>query len=230
MPDLKCLNCGKQLPADSMFCQFCGKKINDIDSVNIKSENENNFSSTIQANVDLLDSLQKRKLAVLAAEKRKSRDKKIVISIISAIAIFFIAIFIKDIIYNGQLRNMATDAMNKNYTNVYADVISIQPEYIIYRYKTTRYGTKIGDGDLWTIVCRCKTVEGKTIWASFFYQDYPGGNYSKNEKDYKNLSYARSNPMHLTGNIRTAHQVSKELDTTFDGILFLNVQNASQLK
>ena len=219
MSDHRCSNCGKQLPADSVFCQFCGSKID-----------KNDFPNDTQANVDLIDALQQREATILAVEKKKKRNKKIVIAIISVIFIFLIALTIKNVSYNAQPRNMATETMDANYTNVYADVVSVKPKYIIYKYNTTKSGYKIGDGEIWEIVCQCKTVEGKYIWASFFYQKYPGGNYSKDEKDYKELSYSRSNPLHLTGNINTARQVSKELDETFNDILFLNVQNAVQVK
>ncbi len=115
--------------------------------------------------------------------------------------------------------------MSADYTNVYADVLSIEPVYFVYQYKGSHFGVKIGAGDLWGVVCRCKTVEGKTIWISVFYQYYPGGNNSKNEADYKTITYSSSNPQRITGDVDTAQQVASELECKIGNIYILNVRN-----
>ena len=78
--------------------------------------------------------------------------------------------------YSGELRNFATDEMSEDFTNVYADVVSIQPKHYVYKYATNRTGIKLNDGDLTQIVCECETVERKTIWVSFFYWECPAYN------------------------------------------------------
>ena len=114
--------------------------------------------------------------------------------------------------------------MSEDYTNVYADVVSMEPEYFVYRYNTTKYWTKIGNGDLWEVVCKCKTVEGKTIWATFFYQYYPEGDYSDNESDYKSFTYSYDNPLRLIGSVDTAHQVIDELEAKIGNVFVLDVR------
>ena len=131
--------------------------------------------------------------------------------------------------FNGQLRNFATEAMNDDYTNVYADVVSMEPVYFIYRYNTTKSGTKIGTGDLWEVICKCKTVEGKTIWATFFYQYYPEGDYSKYEGDYKYFTFSSSNPLRLKGSVDTAGQVDDKLENAIGNVFVLDVREKPTL-
>lgn len=171
--------------------------------------------------------MQKRREAEAAANKKKSIVKIVVGLIIVGLIVVWGIKEAKDSEYRGQLRNMATEEMDASFTNVYADVISVDPYYFVYQYKTTSSGTKIGSGDLWEIVCKCQTVEGKTIWASFFYQRYPGGNYSKREDDYKTLTYSKTNPLRITGSVDTARQVVKELENEIGNILVLDVRQVS---
>ena len=166
----------------------------------------------------------KRVAATEAANKKKKIIKTIVICVIIAIVAFFIIKGIIDNAHNSELRNFATQTMNEDYANVYADVVSMEPEYFVYRYNTTKYGTKIGNGDLWEVVCRCKTVEGKTIWATFFYQYYPEGDYSDNESDYKSFTYSFDNPLRLVGSVDTAHQVIDELEDAIGNVFVLDVR------
>lgn len=109
-----------------------------------------------------------------AFEKRKKKIKIIAELLIAILIAIFIAIEVQKSQNNDQLRNFATESMSEDYTNVYVDVVSIEPAYFVYRYRQTGYGTRIGSGDMWDVVCKCKTVEGKTIWISVFYQYYPG--------------------------------------------------------
>ena len=166
----------------------------------------------------------KRVATAEAAEKKKKKIKAIVISVIVIIVAIFIVKGIIDNAHNSELRNFATETMSEDYTNVYADVVSMEPEYFVYRYNTTKYGTKIGNGDLWEVVCKCKTVEGKTIWATFFYQYYPEGDYSDNESDYKSFTYSYDNPLRLIGSVDTAHQVIDELEAKIGNVFVLDVR------
>lgn len=216
-----CPYCDKSIPVDSRFCQYCGKDLESVDS-----QNKTNLQN--QANILLREELQKREVLAEAEEKKKSSTKKIATIAVIMVVLVIIAFCIKDGIYNAQPRNIATETMNKNFTNVYADVTAIKPAYYIYQYKKSRSGLILGDGDLWEIVCRCTTVEGKSIWASFFYQRYPDGNYSKNEKDYEIKYYRKDNPLHLVGKMNTARQVSKELEEVIGDNLVLYVNTTSQ--
>ena len=166
----------------------------------------------------------KRKEAAQIAEKRRKKIKIIVGVVIAILITVYIVTDVKKSNYNRQLRNFATESMSEDYTNVYADVVSIEPVYFVYEYKS-RYGVKTGSGNLWDVVCRCKTVEGKTIWISVFYQYYPGGNCSKNEEDYKTITYSTSNPKRITGYVDTARQVVYELESQIGNIYVLNVGN-----
>ena len=167
----------------------------------------------------------KRMEATQIAEKRRKKIKIIVGVVIAILITVFIVIEVKKSNYNGQLRNFATESMSEDYTNVYADVVSIEPVYFVCQYKESRSGVKIGSGDLWDVVCKCKTVEGKTIWISVFYQYYPGGNYSKNEEDYKTITYSTSNPKRITGDVDTARQVVSELESKIGNIYVLDVRS-----
>lgn len=166
----------------------------------------------------------KRVAAAEAAEKKKKKIKAIVISVIAIIVAIFIVKGIIDNAHNSELRNFATETMSEDYTNVYADVVSMEPEYFVYTYNTTKYGTKIGNGDLWEVICKCKTVEGKTIWATFFYQYYPEGDYSDNESDYKSFTFSYDNPLRLIGSVDTAHQVIDELEAKIGNVFVLDVR------
>lgn len=111
--------------------------------------------------------------------------------------------------YNGELRNFATDEMNKDFTNVYADVVSIQPKQYVYKYATNRTGIKLNDGDLTQIVCECETVEGKTIWVSFFYWECPAYN---SFGDDKIVEYSKDDPLKIVGYVNTASEIAEDLD------------------
>ena len=173
--------------------------------------------------------IQNRVAAIEAANKRK----KIITAVIAIIVVAIIAVLIvqsaRESAFNGQLRNFATETMNDDYTNVYADVVSMEPVYFIYRYNTTKSGTKIGTGDLWEVICKCKTVEGKTIWATLFYQYYPEGGYSKYEGDYKYFTFSSSNPLRLKGSVDTAGQVNDKLENAIGNVFVLDVREKPTL-
>ena len=170
----------------------------------------------------------KRAAATEAANKRMKIVKIIVACV--AVAIIAIGIIVSGIqsAHNSELRNFATETMNDDYTNVYADVVSVEPEYFVYKYNSTRSGVKYGNGNLWEVVCKCKTVEGKTIWATFFYQYYPEGNSSENEDDYKSLTFSSANPLRIIGSVYTAHQVVDELEAKIGNVFVLSVKEKTK--
>ena len=167
--------------------------------------------------------------AVEAANKRKKKIKTFVI--LTAVVLIAILLLkeMRDNAYQGELRNFATDVMDDSFTNVYADVVSMQPRYFVYTYEETSYGTRKGDETLWEVVCKCKTIEGKTIWATFFYQYYPEGDYSQNEDDYKSFTYTPNNPLRIFGSVDTAHQVHDELEDAIGDVFVLDVQEKPRL-
>ena len=115
--------------------------------------------------------------------------------------------------------------MDDSFTNVYANVVSVKPEYFIYQYSTTKSGMITYNGFLSEVVCKCKTVEGKYIWVSFFYQRYPGASYSQKEKDYKDLSYSTEAPLKLVGSVQTARQVCDDLEKSIGNTYVLDVRS-----
>lgn len=171
--------------------------------------------------------LQNRMVMAEAEKKKRKKVKGIIIAIIVlAMALLMVNAIIKSA-YRGELRNMVTDEMDEHFTNVYVDVVSIEPVYFVYHYETSKYGATLGNGDIWDVVCKCKTVEGKVIWANFFYQYYPEGNYSRNENDYKPFTFSADNPMRLTGKIDMARQIIEELEVEIGNVYVLNVNDPS---
>lgn len=189
-------------------------------------EMENTHVSEIQQERNL--AIQKRIAITAAANKKKQKIKTIIILFVVVILAVFIVKEIRSSTYRGELRNFATDIMDESFTNVFADVVAVEPTYFVYRYNTTKTGSKIGNGDLWEIVCKCKTVEGEIIWATFFYQHYPDGDYSQNEDDYKSFVCSADNPMRIIGNVDTARQVVDGLDNAIGNVFVLNVKETSK--
>lgn len=233
---LMCPECGSELPADSAFCQSCGIKLNRAVASNSKVTEKQELGKQMtqsQTNYthnrnECEDAFQKRSVAAKTAERKRKKRKIIIISIVVVLVMFFIANEAKKEAYRNQSRNMATEVMDESFTNVYADVVTIEPEYFVYQYRTTSSGTVISSGDLWDVVCKCKTVEGETIWASIFYQYYPGiPSYTNDEDDFKPLRYSKDAPMRLVGSIDTARQVVDGLEAAIGNIFVLDVSKLS---
>jgi len=97
-----------------------------------------------------------------------------------------------DSAHNSELRNLATETMNDDYTNVYADIVSMEPEYFVYTsYNSSSY-------DISEVICKCKTVEGKTIWVAVDIWEYPGGSSTSEERNEAQY-YSKSNPKRIVG-------------------------------
>lgn len=185
---------------------------------------------TEQAQGDLLEAMQKRK-ELAAAERQKSKKIKIIVWILIVLAAVALTIKItKDNEYRRQPRNFAVDEMDDSFSNVYTDVVSIDPVYFVYEYPTTKYGTKVGDGELVDVICCCETVEGKTVWAAIFAYDFPDTHYSKNEDDYWKHSYAAKHPMRLFGFVDTAKQTVEGLEAEIGNVFVLDVTDLKLMK
>jgi hypothetical protein len=161
--------------------------------------------------------IQKRVAAIEAANKRKKIITAAIVVIVVAIIAVLIVQSARESAFNGQLRNFATETMNDDYTNVYADVVSMEPEYFV---TTTSGSSYLG---ITEVICRCKTVEGKTIWVAIDTWDYPGGSSydeDKNEAQY----YSKTNPMRLTGTVTTAEKVVDRLENSIGNVFVLDVR------
>lgn len=161
--------------------------------------------------------IQKRVAAVKAANKRKKIITAIIIFVVAALITISIVKDARESAYNGQLRNFATEAMNDDYTNVYADVVSMEPEYFV---TTTSGSSYLGITDL---ICKCRTVEDETIWVVIDTWEYPGGSSydeDKNEAHY----YSKSEPMRLTGTVTTAEKVVDRLKNSIGDVFVLDVR------
>lgn len=239
-----CVNCGagkqtvfKALDEDFLSERYAAyienKRIKE-EELEREQENQRHIEQQRQAEIEhqrLYQIQNERNLAIqkrIATTEAASKKKKIIKAIIICVVVAIIAIYIAkgaiDSAHNGELRNFATQEMSDNYTNVYADIVSVEPEFFIYSYNTTNDGTKIGNGDLSKIVCKCKTVEGQNIWATFLSEYYPEGNSSQNEDDYKPFTYSSDNPIRLVGGVDTAHQVIDELEYNIGNVFVLNVR------
>ena len=167
---------------------------------------------------DLLEAIQKREEAIRATEKKKKIIKIATISLAAAIIIGLIIYSVIIEIHNSELRNFASDSMNDDYTNVYADIVSMKPEYFIYMSSSTSYY------GITEVVCKCKTVEGYTVWASISSWKYPGGD-SRDEESYKEYYYSASNPMRLIGSVTTSENVYDNLPNWIGDVYVLNVNS-----
>lgn len=157
------------------------------------------------------------------AKKKRNTIKIIIVVIICAVLAALAGRAIWKDAYNNQLRNFATETMSEDFSNVYADVVSIEPVYFVYEYKTNNAGNKVGKESINGIVCKCKTVEGTTIWAEVFYLNYPGGGLMKGESAYKSLYYSKSNPARIRGDVDTARQILPELENKIGNVYVLDV-------
>lgn len=162
------------------------------------------------------EAIQKRIAETKAAEKKK----KILRYIILAVIVIWISISITrctmESVHNSKLRNFATETMSDDYNNVYADIVSMEPEYFVY----TSYNN--GPYSISEVVCKCKTVEGEIIWATIYSWKYPGGSSHDEEKNEAQY-YSKSNPMKLTGSVTTAENIIDRLATSIGNVFVLNV-------
>lgn len=167
--------------------------------------------------------IQNAKAQVAAEKKRKNIVKAIVAIVLVILVGLFIYHEIQDEAYHSQVRNMATDEMGERFKNMYADVVSIDPYYFIYEYKTSSSGVRKSPDQLMYVVCKCKTVEGKYIWARFYHSDYPGADYDTKEEEFQKKTYSKSSPLHLTGTTFTAKSTMSELGKKLGDVFVLHV-------
>ena len=154
----------------------------------------------------------------VVSSKKNKKSKIIKLSIIIAVVILIVGLIIGSVVksaHNSQLRNFATETMNEDYNNVYADIVSMEPEYFIY----TSFNNQ--PYDLSEIVCKCTTVEGKSIWVAIDVWEYPGG--SSIEENNLPQYYSTSNPKRIYGRVSTAGQIKDTLENRVGNIFVLDV-------
>ncbi|MBP1587019.1 MAG: hypothetical protein ILO53_01280 [Clostridia bacterium] len=165
--------------------------------------------------------IQKRNEATRMAEKRKRAIAVIVVAGIIIAFLVLIGVIIGKTLYDSEPRNFATEKMNEDYSNVYADLISIDPIYITSSTITTKHSTFFSGGD---IICKCITVEGKTIWVAFNSYQYPRGD-DKTEDGYQPLTYSESSPLRVIGRPRKSGKVSDKLPQSIGNVLVLEISS-----
>lgn len=165
-----------------------------------------------------------RNLAILkrvavqeAADKRKKIIKIIIISVVVALILIGIISSAIDSAHNSELRNFATETMNDDYTNVYADIVSMEPEYFVY---TKSNSTYLG---ITEVICKCITVEGKTIWIAVDIYEYPGGSSTSEERNEAQY-YSKSNPKRIVGAVTTSGKVMDDLERRIGDVFVLDVR------
>ena len=153
--------------------------------------------------------------------------KDILIKIIFTIIVsIFIILLLKDSVYKSKLRNIDTDYIEKGFTNVYADLLSIEPITSIYKYNTKYSDPFYGEGTFEGVICKCKTVEGNVIWASFSRFNYPGINYSSREKDFTYQVFTQDNPCRIKGTMKEADDIAEYAVLATGKVLVMDVSES----
>lgn len=118
---------------------------------------------------------------------------------------------------NAMPRNVATEEMSESYTNVYADIVSMNPRYFVTVYGQTIY-------TIVEIVCKCETVEGKVIWAEIPIHLYPEADSYKQDNN-KSFEYSKSSPMRLKGSMTTSKRIEDSLESSIGNVFVLRVSS-----
>ena len=92
---MKCNNCGKAIANDSVFCEFCGKKVSDCPEETI---------------VDDSGKVEGKNPSQKPVEKPKGK-KKIILWIVVSCIVFFVVLYVGNVIYHN------SDAYWRNYVN-----------------------------------------------------------------------------------------------------------------
>jgi len=211
-----CPQCDSIVPNDNQFCPECGTNISASISKPAQSESlERQRIAEMEKEREL--AIQKRAAATAAAHKRKC---VIIFTIICAVVILAAVGIVRsaiDNLNNRKLRNFATETMTADYTNVYADIVSMEPKYFIY---TKSNYTYLG---ITEIICKCKTVEGKTIWICVDLLEYPGGS-ATDENSFVTQYYSNANPKRIVGSVISSGNVEESLENRIGDIFLLDVK------
>lgn len=202
----------------NVFCWKCGAKLLDNGDFCVKcGANATTFDEGVNRTVRTIKSKPYLKLD---ANKTKKILRISILLAVAAVVISLICCYAVDNAQNAELRNFAAETMREDYSNVYADVVSIEPEYFVYTsYSGSSY--KISE-----VVCKCKTVEGKFIWVTIESVDYPGGGW--NEHDFRSKTYDQLNPMRLSGRVTKSGDVIEDLADSIGEVYVLEVKDLQE--
>lgn len=226
--ETKCSLCG--VDEDSIFesLNFDHLRCNQASRIqkSIAQDNRLKQARDDRADAKLKNAFDARQDSIENTRSSKKRKKIALIVVISIIVAISITLSIIKSIYNAQLRNYATEEMNADFSNVYADLTIMEPMYFIYQYKYDVYDNP-RNVKLESVVCKCLSVENIRFWIVVPIQSYPGAYGSDNEEDYLPFETDKYNPIRITGKVDTAGQVLDELEDEIGDILVLCVQDIS---
>lgn len=181
----------------------------------------------MKANMDYNDAIQELIAITEAKRKRNFGIKTIIIWAVFAIVAIVLVVEASKSAYNGVLRNIATDVMDDAFTNVYADVIFIEPTYTVEETKYKR-NLKIGSPETSNVICNCTTVEGTTFWLmvpAWYYSgtiEYRGTN-STGGFDEQYFD----EPIRLHGHMTTFKIAVDNAPANFENTLLLSIYGDS---
>ena len=241
---ISCPECSREISDKAAYCPQCGYPISKYKrEKNDKVETllrdiGSKASKSVEATKEKLDAKISNNRSRETVENKETLAKKrvqtvkvvkrvLISAVVLAVVIWF-GMILKDDLYRGEARNIDTDYIEEGFTNVYADVISIEPVHFVYEYKATNSGMTYGDGKFQEVVCRCVTVEGKVFWASFFYHYYPDNNYSTKEGDYTTHTYSKESPYRISGHMKAADRIADNLDNAIGDVLVLDVTDSPE--
>ena len=234
---VKCSKCNAELLEENTFCGKCGNRIKSPIEVSptrvavgnpLEVYSECDMAETIyeqqaedrdfcqtKIQQDLNEALLKRMIISNAAKKKKKRIKILVIVVMITAVLVFAANAIVDNANNSKLRNFATDVMDEDYTNVYADIVSIEPEYFVY----TSFDN--GPETISSVICKCVTIEGRIIWAEVATNEYPSGSYLLGK--YEPYYYDQANPKRIVGRASQSGKIVDGLEQRIGNVMVLRV-------
>lgn len=193
----------------------------------IKETQNKPSSAMYSANIDKSEEVEPFPEYVTPAKEKKKKKKKIKLIILLTILAFLLALSVKyafDSAHDDDLRNFATEEMSDDYTNVYADVVSMEPEYYVYTSFDNNISRHISN-----VICKCQTVEGITIWVSIDIEKYPNGSSTFEQKNHP-YYYSESDPLRLVGKVTTAKNVIDTLESKIGDVFVLDVKSLQGTK
>lgn len=181
---------------------------------------------------DLYDAAERQKAKYARAEKIRKIKNIIKIVIIGLIVAYLLGSCIKDSIETkerNKLRNFATDKVDETSNNVYAHIVSVDPKYTLTKRTVGKNGNEIfNTEDFPDIICECKTVEGKTIWAVIPYRFYPKIDIINRYfpgTGFEPYVYGETTPAKMHGSAEPAYKIADELDDKIGDVLVFDVNS-----